>query len=147
VNQNPHPADLLPGLKPCIRQHLILQHINLSPINVDIKPYIEEMNAIQKGVLNRLNEAIRFETADPPEAARLYEALVEDACLIPHIYIWLTRYYQRQDEPAHVVRVCQTFVSTYKDCETMQISFPEYLPFLHYFIDLLENAESVNISA
>ena len=134
------PDKLFPESRPGIRSHLIRQFLKSCPKGLDPRPYLEEMNAIEKELLQRQGQASELESRAPAEAAALHEGLIADGSLVPHSYLWLVQYYQQQTNPRQVLRVCQTYLDHYNACKALDLDDPEYMPFVSIFLEIARNS-------
>jgi hypothetical protein len=113
----PSPPDPLPAEeifqheKPGIRHYLILKTLPTLPRQVPSRPYIDEMDRILSGLYHIQLQAAALETRrEHHQAAQLYNQLVAAAFDDPHAYFRLCRYYQNQNNPSEVARVCQAYI-------------------------------------
>jgi hypothetical protein len=136
------PDKLFSESRPGIRSRLIRQFLKSCPKSLDPRPYLEEMNAIEKELLTRQQRAGELEPRAPAEAAALHEELLADGSLVPHSYLWLVQYYQQQAKPQQVLRVCQTYIDHYNACKALDLDDPEYMPFVSMFLEIARNTDS-----
>ena len=113
----PSPPDPLPAeeifqdQKPGIRHYLILKTLPTLPREVPSRPYIDEMDRILSDLYRIQLQAATLETRDEShQAAQLYNQLIAAAFDDPHAYFRLCKYYQNQNNPSEVARVCQAYI-------------------------------------
>lgn len=136
------PGNLFLDSKQCMRCRLILQAIKQYPELPDKQIYIEEMLKIENTINHLRQDAASLENEDPEKAKILYKELVNAACLDPHPYFWLIKYYQNEGQTQKIVRVCQTYIDHYNACIAMDIHYPEYRVFANVFSEMIHSYQN-----